>query len=191
MLATLRPALVLGAALTVLTGLVYPLAVTGLAGLLFPVQAAGSLVRAADGTVVGSALIGQRFTGDRWFHGRPSAAGADGYDATASGGSNLGPLDHRLAERVEASVAALQADAAGQPVPVDLVTASGSGLDPDVTPAAARFQVARVARARGLDPARVQALVDAATTPRQLGILGEPRVNVLALNQALDAADGR
>ena len=188
MLQQLRPALVMLLALTAITGLAYPLAVTGLAGLLFPVQAHGSLVQRPDGTVVGSRLIGQAFASDRYFQPRPSAAGATGYDAAASGGSNLGPTSAVLAERVRAEVARRGVEQPGAAVPVDLVTASGSGLDPHISPAAAAFQAARVARARGLPVERVQALVAAHTEGRLAGILGEPRVNVLELNLALDQA---
>lgn len=190
MLAVLRPAATLLLLFTVLTGLAYPLAVSGLAQLLFPGAANGSLLREGD-QVVGSALIGQHFTAPRYFWGRPSATVARPYDASASGGSNLGPLNPALAEQVRARVAALRAaDPAHKAgVPVDLVTASGSGLDPHISPAAAQYQVARVARARGVGEAQVQALVTAHTEGRTLGLLGEARVNVLALNRALDAAE--
>jgi K+-transporting ATPase ATPase C chain len=176
-------------ALTVLTGALYPFAVTGIARLVFPAQAAGSLI-SRDGVTVGSALIGQPFGDPKYFWGRPSATGPTPYNAAASSGSNQGPLNPALHEAVRARIDALRAADPGNtaPIPVDLVTASGSGLDPHITPAAAEYQVARVARARGLMAERVRALVAAHTAGRQLGVLGEPRVNVLELNLALDVA---
>jgi|SRR5688572_12755967 K+-transporting ATPase ATPase C chain len=180
----IRPAVVMTLVLTFATGVVYPLAVTGIAQ-VFPHQAGGSLV-VRDGAVRGSALIGQAFAGRRYFHPRPSAAGT-GYDAAASGGSNYGPTDERMLERVREAAARLQQQHPGRPIPADLVTASGSGLDPHVTPAGADFQVARVAEARGMAEEAVRALVARHTEGRQLGVLGEARVNVLSLNLALDA----
>lgn len=184
----LRPALLLLVLLTVLTGVIYPLTVTGLAQAMFPRQANGSLLE-RDGKPIGSSLIGQNFTAPEYFWGRPSATTPQVYDGTASGGSNLGPTNPALTEAAKQRIAALRAADPGNaaPVPVDLVTASGSGLDPDISPAAVRYQLARVARTRGLSPAEVQALVVRHTRGRQFGVLGEPRVNVLELNLALDA----
>ncbi len=183
-----RNALVMLVLLSAVTGVLYPLAVTGAAQLLFPHQANGSLVE-RGGKPIGSELIGQVFSDPKYFWGRPSATSPQGYNGQSSGGSNLGPSNPALTDAVKQRIAALQAaDPANHaPVPVDLVTASGSGLDPEISPAAAQYQLARVARARGLNPTQVQALVDRYTSGRQLGVLGEPRVNVLGLNLALDA----
>lgn len=185
MLNHLRPALTLLALFSVLTGVAYPLAVTGIAQLALPRQAAGSLI-SENGRVIGSALIGQPFTSEKYFQGRPSAAGS-GYDAGASSGSNLGPTSAKLHGQIKQRLAALQATNPGVAVPGELVYASASGLDPDVSPAAAVFQIPHVAKARGLSSEQVQALVRENTQGRALGFLGEPTVNVLALNRALDA----
>jgi K+-transporting ATPase ATPase C chain len=197
MLKELRPAIVVLVLLTAITGLVYPLAMTGIAGVIFPKQAQGSLIE-KDGKVIGSALIGQAFVSDKYFHGRPSATNAPDpkdatktvdapYNAANSMGSNLGPTSKALADRIKGDVDTLKKENPAATIPVDLVTTSGSGLDPDISPAAALFQVPRVAKARGLPEPRLRALVEAQTEGRTLGLLGEPRVNVLKLNLALDA----
>jgi K+-transporting ATPase ATPase C chain len=177
-------------ATTVLLGLLYPLLVTGLAQLFFPKQANGQLIQ-REGVVIGSRLIGQPFSGPGYFHSRPSAAGAAGYDASASGGSSLGPTNAQLITRVNGDVAKLQAENPGVPIPVDLVTTSGSGLDPNITPAAAQFQIRRVASERKIPESEVARRVLENSENRQWGFLGEPRVNVLELNLALDDRYGR
>src|SRR5208282_1798331 len=187
----LTTAVLMTIATTVLLGIVYPLVVTGLAQVIFPRQANGQLIRSRDGVVIGSRLIGQPFSGPGYFHSRPSAAGAAGYDASASAGSNLGPTNAQLIARVNGDVAKLQAENPGSAIPVDLVTTSGSGLDPDITPAAANFQIRRVAAERKIPETDVAALVREYSQNRQWGFLGEPRVNVLELNIALDARSGR
>lgn len=189
MVNSFRPAIVMMALFTLLLGLAYPLAVTGVAQAVFPGQANGSLVRDAGGRVVGSALIGQPFAGATYLHPRPSAAG-DGYDAAASSGSNLGPLNPELAGRVAESAKAIRAEDGPGLIPADAVTTSGSGLDPDVSPAYARLQAARIARARGVSVQQVQTIIDAQTEGAFLGFIGQPRVNVLLTNRALDARFG-
>ena len=186
MLSQLRPAIVMVALFTLLLGVAYPLGVTGIARLAFPSQADGSLIRDAQGQVVGSALIGQPFAEARYLHPRPSAAG-DGYDASASSGSNLGPLSADLAERIKTDADAIRADTGAAVVPADAVTTSASGLDPHISPAYARLQAVRVAQARGLDVDAVQQVIDANTEGAFLGFIGQPRVNVLLTNRALDA----
>src|SRR6266853_6230063 len=178
-------------ATTVLLGILYPLLVTGLAQLIFPNQANGQLLRGKDGVVIGSRLIGQPFSGPGYFHSRPSAAGAAGYDASASSGSNLGPTNAQLISRVNGAVAKLQAGNPGVPIPVDLITTSASGLDPDITPAAAKFQIRRVATERKIPEEEVAGLVRENSESRQWGLLGDPRVNEVELNIALDSRCGR
>jgi K+-transporting ATPase ATPase C chain len=187
MFAQIRPAIVATLFFTLLLGVAYPLAVTGIAQAAFPKQADGSLIRDAKGQVIGSALIAQNFTKPQYLHPRPSAAGTDGYDASGSSGSNLGPLNPDLAKRIAKDTAGLQGEGAG-PVPADAVTTSGSGLDPDISPANAHRQAARVAAARGVPVAEVENAIDASTTQPWLGLFGQPAVNVLKANLALDAA---
>jgi potassium-transporting ATPase KdpC subunit len=198
MLKEIRPAIVFVVALTAITGLLYPFLMTGIAGVIFPYQTQGSLIE-RDGKVIGSTLIGQEFTSDRYFHGRPSATVTPDpndssktvpapYNAANSGGSNLGPTNKALVERVQGDVDKLKQENPSAPVPIDLVTTTASGLDPDISPAAALFQVPRVAKARNLPEDRVRQLVNERIEGRTLGFLGEPRVNVLALNMALDRA---
>jgi len=172
---------------TVLLGLVYPLVVTGLAQVIFPEQANGQLIRHSDGTIIGSRIIGQPFVGPGYFHSRPSAAGSVGYDAGASSGSNLGPTSQKLKDRVAADISRVQAENPGKPIPIDLVTTSASGLDPHISPAAAEFQIPRVARERAINEEALRQIVAANTEGRQFGFLGEPRVNLLEVNLELDS----
>jgi K+-transporting ATPase ATPase C chain len=201
MLREIRPAIIVLVVLTLITGLAYPLAMTAIAGVVFPDQAQGSLIE-RDGKVVGSALIGQEFKDDKYFHGRPSATTAPDpndstktvpapYNAANSGGSNLGPTSKALNDRVKDDVEKLKAENPGRPVPIDLVTTSASGLDPDISPEGALFQVPRVAKARNIPEERIRQLVAQNTQGRLGGLIGEPHVNVLALNLALDAAAGK
>jgi K+-transporting ATPase ATPase C chain len=201
MLREIRPAIVLVVALTIITGLIYPFVMTGIAGAIFPYQSQGSMIE-QDGKVIGSALIGQEFTSDKYFHGRLSATVAPDpndstktvpapYNAANSGGSNLGPTNKALIERVQGDVDKLKQENASADVPIDLVTTSGGGLDPHISPAAALFQVPRVAKARNMPEDRVRQLVDEHVEGGTLGFLGEPRINVLALNLALDRAAAR
>jgi potassium-transporting ATPase KdpC subunit len=183
---SLRPAFVLTALFALLLGILYPLAITGVAQTVFPHQANGSIVTDAAGKAIGSELIGQNFASDRYFHPRPSAAGKNGYDGTASSGSNYGPTSQALVDRVKGDIATARKQGITGDLPADLVTASGSGLDPDLSPAAALAQAPRVAKARGLDPAKVEALVQGLIDTPLLPFLGDPRVNVLALNRTLD-----
>ena len=185
-LSAIRPAIVLTILFALLTGIVYPLLMTGIGQAIFPYAAGGSLVR-EKGAVIGSTVLGQAFTSDRYFQTRPSAAGK-GYDGTASAGSTLGPASQALVDRIKPDIAKRRGEGVSGPIPADLVTASGSGLDPDLSPAAALAQAPRVARVRGLPEARVRALVAAQVEQPLLGLLGEPHVNVLALNRALDRA---
>ena len=186
-LSAVRPAIVMTALMAILLGMAYPLLVTGIGQAIFPAQANGSLVR-ERGRVVGSSVLGQAFTADRYFQTRPSAAGKAGYDPTASSGSNLGPASQALVDRLKPDVAKRRREGVTGPIPADLVTASGSGLDPDLSPEAALAQVPRVARVRGMPADRVRALVMGRVERPLLGLVGEPHVNVLALNRALDAA---
>jgi len=187
MLAQLRPAFVATLFFTALLGVAYPLAVTGVAKLAFPAQAGGSLIRNADGQVIGSALLGQNFARPEYLHPRPSAAGADGYDASASSGSNLGPLNPALTDRIAKRAAELRTEDAAA-IPADALTTSGSGLDPDVSPANAARQINRIATARGVPASEIQRMMAGATTGPWLGVFGQTRVNVLRTNLALDAA---
>jgi K+-transporting ATPase ATPase C chain len=186
MLSTLRPAIAVTVLFTLLTGLIYPLAVTGVAQALFPRQAGGGLIRDASGRVIGAGLIGQSFAKPQYLHPRPSAAGT-GYDASNSAGSNMGPLNPKLAERMATDAAAIRKDAPGAAIPADAVTTSGSGLDPDISPAYAHLQAPRIAAARHAAPAAVDAVITARTQGALLGFIGQPHVNVLQLNRALDA----